>query len=169
MRRIFLLLTLANCTATRGLPIAPAADSPLARVADLSLAAVADALSMSVDADAAPRTIACGVRPCNLDANEACCVDVYDLPSQWGCSVSCQETGRRCDGPEDCDGNPCCEDVSRWGSSCAPDGTSDCSPGRRLCRTAADCGPQPDSGMVLDQWICKAGSLAETFCAHPQY
>jgi hypothetical protein len=91
------------------------------------------------DAYGATADVACGSRTCDLAAGEVCCVDPYELPKEWPCSTSCPSPNqaRHCDGPEDCDGRPCCRNPS-WGSACLAETASECE-GARLCHDASDC------------------------------
>jgi hypothetical protein len=76
---------------------------------------------------------------CDVGAGELCCPGM-DIPSTCD-SVCFGETGFACDGPEDCEGNPCCSS-NLTGSQCATVATT-CDPaGEQMCQTGADCPPE---------------------------
>jgi hypothetical protein len=142
MERMVLLgvLAWAGCDdGERALPPGPGDLAALPRGGDAAMS--------GADASGA-RAVACGIRACDVDANEVCCVDLYEGPEVWPCvpSAGCTATGRACDGPEDCGGRPCCANRA-WGSSCLPVTESDCgcpSPDSsqcavRVCHSADDC------------------------------
>src|SRR5438874_12044645 len=88
--------------------------------------------STEASADLAPpipphtHFVACGGGgPCDRDADEVCCVDPYSAADEWTCARSCPfaPAERRCDGPEDCEGRPCCG-LSAWGAWRAPPGAT---------------------------------------------
>jgi hypothetical protein len=112
-----------------------------------------------------PDGIACGTTSCDPSA-EVCCTNAANTMDKV-CAGSCPANSyaRRCDGPEDCGGAPCCAGVvssdSPWiascgvGTMCAPiqhcHSTADCPTSRPYCcpTTAVDipaCSPTQVAG-----------------------
>jgi hypothetical protein len=92
-----------------------------------------------------PGTIACGANRCVV-GKEACCVGAAGaaacMPRDGICALG---AARRCDGPEDCDGERVCcargELVGGYRSTCAKAGECAQLGGAIMCRSGADCPP----------------------------
>jgi hypothetical protein len=87
-------------------------------------------------------TITCGTSRCNAD-NEICCVGATGAGTCSKSSCAATAATRRCDGPEDCDGERicCAQDALVGGYRTACVKPSECANagGVPLCRGNADC------------------------------
>lgn len=165
---VTLLVTMTSLQACKDAPSKkPSRDAKSdAGAADASsdhdpIQAVDSGSSMSCDDDPATPGNDCsdavGCRKesaCALDTH-SCCVPGFDAPAV-ACieGLTCKTGGRtNCDGPEDCEGNACCVDISVGSSSCVA--TPACgSAGIQTCHSDADCeaGKSCNQGASFTWW-----------------
>jgi hypothetical protein len=80
-------------------------------------------------------TIACG--PLTCDATSQVCCSTSATAHSCGAAPCPSGWTRRCDGPEDCGGLPCCGGDYPWTSYCV--GSASCGSLDQFCHTQTDC------------------------------
>lgn len=86
------------------------------------------------DAVACHETDSCGLE------SESCCVPGLNVAAV-ACveGLTCTDSGRAtCDGPEDCNGNACCVDITAGTATCSKE--LSCNAGFQLCHNDDQCG-----------------------------